>query len=265
MARGGLISGLISGAVKAGSGLMAGRLQGEQALREREHADAEREERRMQQELNLSLLRGRVQDQQTEEAGESGGFDALHASDPQRYPTRIPGISYRRIYESGATSSQRTTPAPEVNRAAYERVPATAFPGGRKPAFSTAQNWVDVEKGWINGERQQQNRVEVYVQTPPRGRGGSGGRTVAQERSTALRSAKGIAAQGVTQGFHDEQIRVQLRNDYGDALEEGEIQGIVAEARRRATGDQRAENREERAAHSRGHGGFLATPPPPRP
>lgn len=175
----GIIGGLISGAVKGYGGVLSGRLAGQQALHERRRQDAEDEDRQMQRMVNLALLQGRLGEQQDEETGEAGAFDALHATDPQRYSTRIPGVSYRRIYEAGATTNQRTMPVPDENRAAYVRIPASAFPGGRKPPFSNSVDWVERETRYIDRQGQTQTRINVYTATPPRGGGrGDNGETL---------------------------------------------------------------------------------------
>lgn len=183
-------------------------------------------------------------------------YDAMGGAEPFN-----PAINYPAVQQSRMATEARR-PGDQEQRAAYDAIPAAAFPNGQKPAFTPNMNWVGIAESYTKGEMGQQNRTEFRVTFPPSGP--SGVMSPAQVRAQNVSSAEGraktlgleavsIAESGRPNFDPVGAVRNSLRQEFGDTLTEGQIQGLAVDAVRQSEGVSRTEARfGERPAARRG-------------
>lgn len=164
-----------------------------------------------------------------------------------------PDVDYTAMQQTVGTSALRARERqvdPAQNRAAYDSIPAEAFPGGHKPSFVTGDNWVSARQRYLNGEMGQKNTIETRVMFPPQG--STGELTATQQRAEARRQAEAamrvrVRSLGLGGGIVPEDYK-RIQTQYGgNIVSQAELIDIATDEFHRMEGESRTAGSADRA------------------
>jgi hypothetical protein len=96
------------------------------------------------------------------EAADRAAYEAFAARRPNA-PAYEAAAGHWAALNAQEVGRESRGPSDAENRAVYDRIPAAAFPQGRKPAYEPSVDWGPLYQGYVRGEMGQQNRIEIRV------------------------------------------------------------------------------------------------------
>lgn len=122
---------------------------------------------------------------------------------------------------------------PVANHAAWQSIPASAFPGGHKPDYVPGDDWTKVRARYLTGELGQQNQTQMRIEFPPQGNASLDSFTAMQAHNIARDRALAAARQLVhntygRRGLHGQDFR-SLAQQYNNAATVDELAQAATE------------------------------------